>query len=400
MLSNGWYRIISLAALQGAISLTWLIYNIYLPKLLISYGFSPSLAISLIVVENAIAFVLEPLFGSLSDRTYRWIATKFGFVSFGVILSSAISILIPTVIVFHDLFRAIEWILPGILIAWAMAMTVFRSPAISLIGRYAFASELPIAMSFLTLVGGCVGAIVPISQDFILSFGAPFAFSIASISLLAGAVILRYFEPPIVVKPQLEQREPIVPIKVALLIGTGFGVAWGSRCLLATIPKVLKLHVPQVVPVTTMVIISLAIAISALPSGVFANKYGNRKVMLVGILATLISLLTIVFLPTTWTIAIAILLIILCFSSIANGSIPFAIELFPADRMGLAVGLYFAGFSAGMSSFTSMFNPVTTLTPVLGAIFGSIGFILAGICIWTSFKFDLRFSKQEGEAIR
>jgi MFS family permease len=394
MLSNGWYRIISLAVLQGAISLTWLIYNIYLPKLLISYGFSPSLAISLIVIENAIAFVLEPLFGSFSDRTYRWIATKFGFVSLGVIITSTISILIPTVIVFHDFFRAIEWILPGILIAWAMAMTVFRSPAISLIGRYAFASELPIAMSFLTLVGGFVGAISPISQDFILSLGAPLAFSIASIGLLAGAVILRYFEPPIVVKPQLEQREPIVPMKVALLIGTGFGVAWGSRCLLLTIPKILKLHVPQVSPVTTMVIISLAIAVSALPSGLFANKYGNRQTMLLGIVATSISLLTIVFLPTIETISIAILLIMLCFSSIANGSIPFAINLFPANLMGLAVGLYFAGFSAGMSAFTSMFNPVTNLTPVLGATFGSIGLILAGICIWSSFKFDNRPSKR------
>jgi hypothetical protein len=80
MLNASWYKIVSLSALQGSIVLAWVIYNIYLPKLLISCGLSPRLAISLIIIENAIAFILEPLFGSLSDRAYRWIATKFGFI--------------------------------------------------------------------------------------------------------------------------------------------------------------------------------------------------------------------------------------------------------------------------------------------------------------------------------
>lgn len=71
MLSASWYKIIGLATLQGAITLTWLIYNIYLPKLLIGFGFAPALAVTLLIVENAIAVILEPLFGSLSDRAYR-----------------------------------------------------------------------------------------------------------------------------------------------------------------------------------------------------------------------------------------------------------------------------------------------------------------------------------------
>jgi MFS family permease len=207
MLSTSWYKIIGLSALQGAISLTWLVYNIYLPKLLIGFGFPPSLAIGLLVVENAIAVILEPLFGSLSDRAYRWIATKFGFVAFGVVLTSALTILIPTIFVFRNLFSAITWILPGVLIAWAMAMTVFRTPAISLIGRYAMASELPIAMSFLTLVGGFIGASKPASQNFILSLGAPIAFTIASVVLLAATALLRYFDPPITNNLAIAERK-------------------------------------------------------------------------------------------------------------------------------------------------------------------------------------------------
>ncbi len=382
MLSAIWYRIIGLSALQGAISLTWLVYNIYLPKLLISYGFSPTLAVTLLIVENAIAVILEPLFGSLSDRAFRWVATKFGLISIGVITTSALTILIPTIFVFKDLFGAVTWILPGVLIAWAMAMAVFRAPAISLISRYASVSNLPIAMSFLTLVGGLIGAIKPISQDFLLSLGAPVAFTVASIILLAATALLRYVDPPETIV--VEENKPIVPINIGLLIAMGWGIAWSSRSLFETLPKILKVNLPQANTITVMVMISLAISLSALSSGKFAAKYGNAKVMLLGIMATLTALSLIVFVPTTITIGAAILLIVCCFSLITNGAIPLAIDLFPVHRSGLAVGLYFAGFNAGISSFSALFNPVSNFTPSLGATCGLISLTIAGGCIWGS----------------
>jgi len=46
---------------QGAITLTWLIYNVYLPQLLTQFGFPASLAIGLLLAENALGVVLEPL---------------------------------------------------------------------------------------------------------------------------------------------------------------------------------------------------------------------------------------------------------------------------------------------------------------------------------------------------
>ncbi len=387
MLSNNWYKIIGLSAVQGAISLTWLVYNIYLPQLLIGYGFPPSLAIGLLIVENTIGIILEPLFGSLSDRAYRWIATKFGFVALGVILTSALTILIPTIFIFRNLFSAISWILPGVIIAWAMAMTIFRTPAISLIGRYAMASELPIAMSFLTVVGGAIGALKPVSQNFILSLGAPIAFAIASIVLLGATALLRYFDPPITNHSlALTETQPIVPLNVGLLIGMGVGIAWGSRCLFETLPKILKANFALADPSMMMLFISLTISLSALPGGLFAAKYGNQRTTLIGIAASLISLLIIVFFPTYITTTLAILLIILCFSLVTNGAVPLAIDLLPIDRTGLAVGIYFGAFSAGISSFSSIFNPVSNLTPLLGGICGSLGLILAGTCVWKSIE--------------
>ena len=130
--------------------------------------------------------------------------------------------------------------------------------------------------------------------------------------------------------------------------------------------------------------IFLLIALSAIPGGLFAAKYGNRLIMSIGIVATAIALLAIVCLPTNLMITVSILLIIVCLTWMTNGAVPLAINIFPTDRSSLAVGLYFGGFSAGMSSFNWLFNPVSNLTPLLGAIFGSIGLILAGVCVWQS----------------
>jgi uncharacterized membrane protein len=384
MISNSWSKIIGLSTLQGAISLTWLVYNIYLPKLLISYGFSPGLAVILLIVENAIAVILEPLFGSLSDRAYRWIATKFGFVSLGVILTATLTILIPTIFVFRDLFTAVNWILPVVLVAWAMAMTIFRTPAISLIGRYASASDLPIAMSFLTVAGGFIGALKPISQNFILSLGAPFAFFIASIVLLGSTGLLRYLDPASDENIPVTKGQPIVIANIGLLVAMGLGIGGVSRCLFETLPKIIKLQLPQSDPPTLMSFIFLAIAISALPGGILAAKIGNRKLMAIGIISTLVGLLIMVFVPTSMALIAAISLFVCCFSWVTNGAIPLAINLLPANRSGLAVGMYFSGVGASVSLFGMLFNPVTNLTPFLGAICGSVGLIIAGGCVWKS----------------
>jgi hypothetical protein len=322
----------------------------------------------------------------LSDRAYRFVATKFGIISFGIILTVAITGLIPMIVIFGDVFSAIRWFLPGVLIAWAMAMTVFRAPAISLLGKYASTSELPIAMSFLTVVSTFIGALKPISQSFILSIGAPFAFTLASIVLLAATGLLEYLDPGINQHLPETKRQPIALRLIGLIISMGLGIAWGSRCLFETLPKMLKIQFPQLDPVILMTVISTAIAISALPGGVFAARHGNQRLMLLGIGATLIGLVGMFLLPAPITLTISIILFISCFSWITNGAIPLAINLFPADRSGLAVGLYVGSFAGGLSSFSSLFNPVTNLTPLLGTICGSIGLMIAGGCIWKSLK--------------
>jgi hypothetical protein len=60
-----WAQVWGLATVQGAISLTWVIYNLYLKQLLTEFGFPPTLAAVLLIVENALAALMEPLMGGV-----------------------------------------------------------------------------------------------------------------------------------------------------------------------------------------------------------------------------------------------------------------------------------------------------------------------------------------------
>ena len=172
-----WVQVWVLAAVQGAITLSWLIYNIYLPQLLTPFGFPASLAVGLVLVENALGAVLEPVMGGLSDQARRWVGTRFPFISVGMILASALFIAIPCVVSLIPPTTVMRSLLPIVLVAWALAMTIFRSPVMCLLGMYSKPAQLPLTASFVTLTGGVIGAFKPISYKFILSLGPVYTFA-------------------------------------------------------------------------------------------------------------------------------------------------------------------------------------------------------------------------------
>jgi hypothetical protein len=105
--------------------------------------------------------------GGLSDDRKRWVTNRFPFISVGVILSSGFFIVIPAIVTFFSPGEATRGIFLFVVIAWSIAMAIFRSPAIALLGKYAGRNDLPLAASLLTLVGGLITAFRPISSNFI-----------------------------------------------------------------------------------------------------------------------------------------------------------------------------------------------------------------------------------------
>lgn len=379
-----WAQVCALATVQGAIALLWVIYNLYLVDLLTQLGFSRALAAGLLLVENLLAVVMEPLMGSLSDRLQHQIGTRFPLISLGSILAAGIFLALP-VVAFQGASAGFRAILPVALVAWALAMTVFRSPALSLLGRYAFGSGLPQAASILTLVGGVAGAMGPLASDVILGWGAPAAFAIGSVILLVATATLRLFGPNEVVPEAVAVRPGsvlggIAFRRLALVFGAGLGITLGFRLVMTNFSQV-----ANQIPAGRLVVgsIFIALAVSAIPAGMLARQWGNRRTMVSGLgVMALVCVCIAAGPPGVAAVGLA-LTFGAAFSLVSNGTIPFALSAVPAQKAGLGTGIFFSGGAAAASLFGTISPWLSATSPVVGVILGMAAFLLAGVSINT-----------------
>lgn len=386
-----WLQVWGLALVQGAIALTWVIYNLYLANLLTQFGFPVALAMTLLVLENILAAVIEPIMGNFSDGLQHRMGTRFPFIALGMILASACFIGIPAVFVFAGSSGLLRWLLPGVLVAWAIAMTLFRSPALSLLGRYAFRTQLPQAASILTLVGGVAGALAPLAGNFILQLGPVFTFTIGSLTLLGAAFALRAVGPnaSVVTVDNLSNSPHIPPVSVArlgLVFGTGAGVALGFRLLMQMFPTLLSTEAPTANIKLILGSIFIALALTAIPAGAVATRFGTQRSMVAG-LAAMAVLTILVLAGSNGAIAFGVAIAIgAAFSVVSNTTIPFALSMVPPQKAGLGTGIYFSGAAVASSLYGMVISQGVSLSVTLGLLVGAIAFLGAAACVAASFK--------------
>ncbi|MBE7385397.1 MAG: MFS transporter [Leptolyngbya sp. SIO1E4] len=382
-----WAQVWGLATVQGAIALLWVIYNLYLVDLLSRLGFSTALATALLIVENLLAVVMEPLMGSLSDRLQQQLGTRFPLVSLGVILTVGASVAIP-VIALASPETALRWVLPLMMVAWALAMTVFRSPALSLLGRYAFGTRLPQAASILTLVGGVAGAMGPLAGQIMLGWGPMVTFIVGSVVLLLAAAVLRLFQPNVSLATASAEESAAIAAqsviswqRLSLVFGAGVGVTLGFRLLMLLFSRVLNSQIPNANVSLVMGSIFIALALTAIPAGTLAIRLGNRRAMVLGLAGmALVCVLIGVVRQNTMAVGLAFLFGA-TFSLVSNGTIPFALSMVPAPKAGLGTGIFFSGGAAASSLFGAIAETLQAMPPSVGTLLGVSALLIAGICI-------------------
>ncbi|TAD77927.1 MAG: hypothetical protein EA001_08990 [Oscillatoriales cyanobacterium] len=340
-----WRQVLGLAGLQGAISLAWVLYRFYLPQLLAGVGLAGTDRL-VTMAEDALAAVLEPALGGLSDRARLRVGSRYPLVVAGVLL---------TVVLFGVIGAAgmsqgslAQGILVSGLLLWAVAMAMFRSPAIALIGQYAISTRLPQAFSVLVLVSGLVGALTPAARDRILSAGPGYAFGLGSLVLMGAAVVLKLAGPDRVLGAGAIAADLPSPINwrsFIQLFGLGMCVCWGLRLFFAAVPVAVQAQLPQVPSATISLVVGVGVALMAVIMGAAAGRWGNQPVMLGSAIALVLGL-PLLMSGVIEAIAGPLALVeMLAWAGLFNGGIPLAIELMP-DRVGLGIGCFFGGFGA------------------------------------------------------
>ncbi len=395
-----WLQVWSLASVQGAISLSWIAYAIYLPKFIEQVFEYPidqaqQFAALLLVIESAIAVIVEPLFGALSDFWQRWFSSRMPIIVVGAIASTVLFIALPSVVIFGGKNEVMRLVLPSLAVLWAVVMATFRSPVLSLLGGFAGASQLPLAASVLTLVGGLIGSIRPLATKFILGLGAPITFTIASVSLLGGVAALRI---AMVYMPKKPNPDPVsdpeksksLPIKdflgnLAIVILVGAAIGLGMRLLMGeVVPRTLRAEIIEFTGFPFEILMGSVLilqAILALVTGAISKVIDNKRLMMIGLggIGVGLGLLSLGY--GAIASMIVILFMLFCVSAINNGMVAFALTMVPKSLSGLIVGTFFSGLSWAIALFGYLVPKSATLSMPNVIVMATIAFLTAGIAI-------------------
>ncbi len=357
-----WRPLLGLAALQAAITLTWVVYNAYLVQLLGRFGFPAAWATVLLVIESGIAMVLEPLMGWLSDRALqralqraapatstlspaRWVASRFPFIAIGTILAAGCFGLIPLIATGTNPQPVMAWILPALIIIWSMCMSIFQSPAMALLGQYASPGRGPQATSILLIAMVLVRSFGAASNQLILSWGPVAAFTIGSIGLLVAAFLLYCLQPPVgaplnAPPPELpSQPRRLTGLNLGLIFVVGSGVGLTGRCIGTILAG--KLWLPGV---SLALVWSLTQAVVLGPVGGWANHLATRRTLLSSLSLVALLLLTIGRQGDQMAVLLGLTVMLgLAYSFVGVTTFPFVLDRVPRHWAGLGMGAYFSG---------------------------------------------------------
>lgn len=171
-----------------AISITWSVYNAFMPLLLGNYLKSAALIGFIMTIDNYLALFIQPAVGFYSDK----INTKFGrrmpFIMVGMPLAAVFMFLIPQTKSLYALVFA--------LLFMNLSMSIYRSPVIALMPDITAKQHRSKSNSIINFMGG-IGSLIAYligGKLFELNDGYPFILSSFLILFSFGVLFLKIKE--------------------------------------------------------------------------------------------------------------------------------------------------------------------------------------------------------------
>jgi len=181
-------RVWALAALQAAVTIAWMAYGYFQPRLLARFGFE-SLAGLLAWYLAFAGTTLAPLAGDASDRLVRSGGDRFPVVRAGVALAAA-SFVAVAVTARAEAGGLARFVLPLFVAIWIAGMTVFQAPALALVRDVAAPGEVPSALSPVVVATTLPLALWPWIEPALAALGGAATFLAGGVAVVATAAAL------------------------------------------------------------------------------------------------------------------------------------------------------------------------------------------------------------------
>ena len=357
-----------------AISITWSVYNAFMPLLLGNYLKSAALIGFIMTIDNYLALFIQPTVGFYSDKINTRFGRRMPFIMIGMPLAALFMFLIPNTGTLFSLIFA--------LLFMNLSMSIYRSPVIALMPDITAKPNRSKSNSIINFMGG-IGSLIAYfigGKLYEMNEGYPF--------ILSAVLILFSF---IVLFTRIKEHRDVLHYEAAeekRNLAQGLAIAFkdrSTRYLLLAIcswfigfngvetffTKYAQsyLNIRPSEATLTLSFISLSFLIFAIPAGLIGTKIGKKNTIRIGIIGAVLLMSTIFFLNPemdNMLLVMRILFLGIGFSwaSININSYPLVADMSPVGLLGTYTGVYYL-----FSSIANIISP-----PLLGALIDVIGY--------------------------
>lgn len=368
-----------------SISMTWAVYNAFVPFFLDSFLASTAMIGFMMTIDNYFALFLQPWIGNRSDRTMTRFGRRMPYLLIGMPLAALFVILIPlhtsllTLVLFMVLMN--------------LSMSLYRSPTIALMPDTTPERLRTKANGIINFMGGLAGVIAFGAGSILYGANPAFPFIAAAAVTLLSLVIVYYFirEKRDVVVPyeaepvRIKLRGQLDRTTVLLLCAIFFWfVAYQGVEALFSLYGKHQLGLEESASAFSLTFFSLFFVLFAIPSGWLGNRYGKKRVMLVGIIGLFAVFACVPLVESLLMLRIFLAAGGICWACININAYPFVVSTGSEASIGTRTGLYYLA-----SSLAAVSSP-----PLLGLLIDLFGyqslFIGASISILLALLFFSR----------
>lgn len=362
-----------------SISITWSLYNAFVPFFLEKYVHSVALISFMMTIDNYFALFLQPWIGNRSDRTVSRYGRRMPYLLIGMPLAAVLTMLIP----FHTgLFTLLLFMM-----LMNLAMSLYRSPTVALMPDITPDKQRTKANGLINFMGG-VGSILAFGVGSFLYKASPaLPFIVAGlITLLCLFIVSQFIKEerdgvnkeaalgteevtgisgdlqrsgniPRVKPTRISLKKQLDRTTVWLLAAIFFWfVAYQGVETLFTLYGKHHLGLSEQAASFSLTFFSLAFVVFAIPSGWLGGRFGKKKMIVTGVCGLMAVFALVGFAENLLVLRILLLVGGMFWACININSYPYVVATGTEESIGTRTGMYYL-----VSSLAAITSP-----PLLG----------------------------------
>ena len=358
-----------------AISAFWQMYDSIIPLILkYFFGIGDTLSGGIMALDNIFALILLPVFGAWSDRVNSKRGKRTPFILVGTILSVVFMLILPAAANGHNLTLFIV-----ILLATLISMSIYRSPAVSLMPDVTPKPLRSKGNAIINLMGA-IGIIMALGLIMLLVGEGqtpdyePVFISIAVIMVISLLIVLFKVDENKMSAERIaeEKRWGIIeeetedesggarlsaPVRKSLIFLL-FSVAFWYMAYNA-VTTAFSRYASEMWGMEggsfagALMVASVGALVSFIPVGIVSSRFGRKKVILFGVVLLGLSFFAgFLFKQPNFAVNIVFFLVGVAWASINVNSYPMVVEMCRGSDIGKFTGTYYT-FSMAAQKHTA-----------------------------------------------